>query len=98
MQRVALVIICSWIAASPLLALFSAAPDADGPVLVIAPPWVDLTKVVEAAGGNIIGLRAAPMGVLAVSADDSFQQGLKSQGVWAVLDGQTLAFICGVKV
>ncbi len=76
----------------------AAAPGHDGPVLVIVAPWRSGASIVEAAGGQPLGISEAPMGVLARFADPDFIARLSDAGAWAVLDGRALAEICGVEL
>ena len=80
---------------TPVLAIVSVPVQAGGPVLVVARPGTDLTKLVEASGGWVVGVSRAPLAVMGASDGDDFQQRLKRNGAWAILDGEALAWLCG---
>ena len=58
---------------------------------MVARPGTDLTELVEASGGWVVGVTRAPLAVMGVSEDDDFEQRLKRNGAWAILDGDALA-------
>lgn len=80
----------------PILALASTPLKADGPRLVIVPPWVNADVLVVQAGGQVIGPIQAPLGALAYSEKPNFDADLRKHGAIAVLDGAAIARICGV--
>ncbi len=80
---------------TPVLAIVSAPVQTGGPVLVVARPGTDLTELIEASGGWVVGVTRAPLAVMGVSDDDAFEQRLKRNGAWAILDGEALAWLCG---
>ena len=68
-----------------------------GPLaLVIAPPWVDVDRVILASGGALVGPVQGPFARLVQSDDPDFAQSLLSKGVWAVGDGSLIAQLCGI--
>jgi hypothetical protein len=82
------------LAAAPVTIL-SAPPGVEGPFLVVVPPWLGASSVVEAAGGSVVGPTAAPLAVLAMAEAPDFQARARSTGAF-VRDGRLLAAICGV--
>ncbi|TCL01305.1 hypothetical protein BXY66_2618 [Shimia isoporae] len=82
---------------APVLAITMAPVDETEPVVVVAGPGVDLVQLVEASGGWVIGFEDAPFGVLGFSDEPGFEERLRDNGAWAVLDGQTVAGFCGVR-
>ncbi|WP_294225241.1 hypothetical protein [uncultured Shimia sp.] len=80
---------------TPVLAIVSAPVKAGGPVLVVARPGTDLTDLIETSGGQVVGVTRAPLAVMGWSEDDAFEQRLKRNGAWAILDGEALAWLCG---
>ncbi len=83
---------------TPVLAIVSAPVKTGGPVLVVARPGADLTELIEASGGWVVGVTRAPLAVMGVSEDDDFEQRLKRNGAWAILDGNALAWLCSEEV
>ena len=80
----------------PLLALATAPVRADTDVLlVVFTPGRDVARLVEAAGGRLVGPEIAPFGALASGGAADFATTLRDAGVW-VFDGAALAAICGV--
>ncbi len=82
----------------PIVALFSVPVDADGPMLVVAGPGDDLEQIVEKSGGWVVGVSRAPLAIMGFSDRSDFEIRLKENGAWAILDGNALAWLCGVKV
>ena len=82
------------LAAAPM-AVLSAPPGAEGPFLVVAPPWLEAAAIVEAAGGSVVGPAGAPLAVLAMAEVPGFQARASRAGA-IVRDGRVLAAICGV--
>ncbi len=80
------------LALAPALVLGAAAPREGAPVLVIAP---GAAAVVEAAGGQLVGLSRAPLAVLAAADAPGFAARLRAAGAWSVHDGERLAVLCG---
>ncbi|MFY0659330.1 MAG: hypothetical protein JXR15_02480 [Shimia sp.] len=80
---------------TPVLAIVSAPVKTGGPVLIVARPGTDLTELVEGSGGWVVGVARAPLAVMGVSDDDGFEQRLKRNGAWAILDGEALSWLCG---
>lgn len=83
---------------APGLAILTQPPQSGQPVLVLAPPWLDVDGLVTAAGGGLAGPFAAPFARLAFSpSGDSpdLARRLAQSGAWAVVDGSALALICG---
>lgn len=78
----------------PVATVLADAPSR-GPVLVLLPPWLAAPQLVQAAGGQMIGL-PAPFTAVAYSDDPDFPDRLIRAGALAVRDGQRLASICGV--
>lgn len=92
-------LVVSTLCVPPVLAVVAAPLPAEGPRLVLYPPWVDGVDIVKRAGGDPVGPSQAPMGVLAFAPDsDAFDQRLRSAGAWAVLDGAAIAALCGLEV
>ncbi len=79
----------------PLLALASVPVGKDGIVLVVSPPWRDVDRVIDAAGGRRIGPVTARFGGLATGEGAEFVARLRQVGAWAVLDGTAIATLCG---
>ena len=74
----------------PALALASAPPRADAPVLVVALPRAGGAEaVIRAAGATPVGPRIAPF-----AAPHSVRE-LRDAGAWLVRDGAGLARYCG---
>lgn len=71
-------------------------PDGPGPLLVIVPPWRDATAVLAAVGGWPVGLETAPLATLATLPPGIPQDALHRAGAWLVLDGTSVAVLCGV--
>ncbi|SDZ98774.1 hypothetical protein [Rubrimonas cliftonensis] len=78
------------------LALSAPLGPVGGPVLVIAPPWLDAAAAAEAAGGRIIALREAPLATLAVFGSPDFAPRLRAAGAFAA-NGLVVAELCGVE-
>ena len=84
--------------ATPLLAL-GLYQDANGPfVLVIAPPWIDVSDLVISIQGALVSPMSAPLATLADAGPDvaGFAEAAYAAGAWAVLDGTAMAAICGI--
>lgn len=82
--------------AGPLALLASSTPVPGQPVLVIVAPWAtNVENTISAAQGDSFGPVNAPMAAFATSDDPEFIQKLHQAGAWAVIDGKTLAAICG---
>lgn len=82
----------------PALAIIAAPLPADGPRLVIYPPWEDGPALIQRAGGDPVGPYTAPMGLLAFAPDGAeFDRRLRAAGAWAVIDGRPIAQACGVE-
>ncbi|GAA6180384.1 hypothetical protein NBRC116594_18220 [Shimia sp. NS0008-38b] len=64
--------------------------------MVVAGPGVDLMNIVEASGGRVVGVSRAPLAVLGTSDAADFEERLRENGAWAILDGDSLAWLCGV--
>lgn len=79
----------------PVATVLADAPSRGRPVLVLLPPWLAAPQLVQAAGGQMIGL-PAPFAAVAYSDDPDFPDRLIRAGALAVRDGQRLASICGV--
>ncbi|WP_102225548.1 hypothetical protein [Acidimangrovimonas sediminis] len=91
------------------LATLSLAPAAlalrpvqgDGPVVVIGPPWRDLSAIVGRAGAREIGPVRAPFAVLAWAEDPDVRARLpatlRAAGAWVVADAAFLSQICGAE-
>jgi len=82
----------------PVLTLAMTPVDPAGPVVVVTAPSANPVHIIEASGGSVIGLENAPMGTLGFSAVPGFEEKLKANGAWAVLDGRVLAGLCGVEI
>lgn len=82
------------LAAAPVAVLF-APPGAEGPFLVVVPPWLGAAAVVQAAGGSVVGPTGAPLAVLAMAEAPDFHARASRAGA-VVRDGRALAAICGV--
>ena len=67
-------------------------PAAGAPVLVIAP---DPARLVEEAGGHVVGPRIARWAVL-VEGGPEVIEALDASGAWLVRDGTRIAAICGL--
>ena len=65
------------------------------PVLAVAPPWADISAIVERAGGRPVSPVDAPLAVLATGPGPDFPARLKAAGAWFALDGRRLAQLCG---
>jgi hypothetical protein len=65
-------------------------------VVVIVPPWKNADSVIEHAGGQLVGPWRAAFGQFALSPDPDFIPSLRQSGAWAVLNGNALAYLCGV--
>lgn len=79
------------------LAVFLSFPTPDstfiGPVIVVAPPWSeDAQRIVERAGGEIIGPARAPFSVIAANVPSA---AYLDAGAWAVLSASAFAILCG---
>ncbi|MBW4710327.1 hypothetical protein KX928_21265 [Roseobacter sp. YSTF-M11] len=82
--------------AGPVLALLSSPPTPGDVALVIAPPWAEREQIVTRAGGRVVGPATAIFGTLAISADPDFKSALLSEGAWVIVDGRSVAYLCGV--
>ncbi|MBO9473093.1 hypothetical protein J7413_06025 [Shimia sp. R10_1] len=82
---------------TPVLAVVGAPLKEGEPVVVVAAPGADLNRIVEASGGWVIGVSRAPMAVMGASDVEDFEDRLKENGAWAILDGEALSWLCGVK-
>ena len=67
--------------------------EPDSPVLVVHPPWVDTSALLDQAGGREIGPLSATFGVLALGGS-GFAEKLQAAGAWAVLNGRLIAELC----
>ena len=84
-----------FVLSGPLLALL-AAPPGDGPILVIAPGEAHREGMVRQAGGQVLGPVQGLLGTLAISQDPDFPKHLRDSGAWFVVDGRSVAALCGV--
>jgi hypothetical protein len=75
----------------PFALALSGPPQTGQPMLVIVPPWKDLSSVVSAAGGQQIGPLPA---MIAYSVSPNFPARLHHHGAWAVRDASRLASFC----
>lgn len=79
--------------AGPVAAVVLAPPaSGDGPLLIIAP---DPARVMAAAGGREIGLRRAPLAVVA-EGDGGLPTRALALGAWRVSDAAWLLELCGI--
>ncbi|SLN49623.1 hypothetical protein AQS8620_02124 [Aquimixticola soesokkakensis] len=93
---IGLVALCS-ICIAPLSLVLGPVSGADI-VVVVAPPWRDIDRVVSQAGGAVVGPLRAPFAVLAqfdAPIDAHITALARAAGAWTLLDGDTLASICG---
>lgn len=81
---------------TPALAILGAPLKEGGPVVVVAGPGADLETIIEASGGWVVGMSRAPLAIMGTSDAADFKAKLKENGAWAVLDGESLAWLCGV--
>ncbi|TYO89947.1 hypothetical protein [Oceanicella actignis] len=81
--------------AAPLGALVAAPTPGSGPYVAVVPPWRDADAVIDRAGGAPLLPFRAPFGALVEGGPD-LPRRLVAAGAWTVLDGATLAMICGV--
>jgi hypothetical protein len=77
------------------LALSARSPEVGAPALLVTAPWSDADAAARAANGAVIALRKAPMATLAVFPDEAAIRAARSAG-WFLVDGATLAALCGV--
>ncbi|QDC09013.1 hypothetical protein FHY55_07035 [Oceanicola sp. D3] len=82
------------IAITPVAAIL-AAPVADGPVLIVLPPWADAEAVLAASGGRLIGPTRAPFAMLAAYPSPTAARSAPGHGAWAVFNGGAIALLCG---
>ncbi|WP_424932467.1 hypothetical protein [Amaricoccus macauensis] len=83
--------------AGPILAVSQSAPMPGEVVVVAVPPWAPSPEdLVARAGGHMVGPERTAVAALAVSEDPAFPDTLRGLGAWLVLDGRSLANICGV--
>jgi hypothetical protein len=54
--------------------------------------------IVRNSGGRVIGPASAPLASLAVSDDPEFIERLRSFGTFMVLDGRSIAQLCGASI
>ncbi|MBO9407585.1 hypothetical protein J7399_09110 [Shimia sp. R9_1] len=80
---------------TPVLAVVSAPLTEGGPVVVVAGPGADLEAIVKASDGWLVGVSRAPMAVMGMSDSANFEDRLKENGAWAILDGRALSWLCG---
>ncbi|MGR3714430.1 MAG: hypothetical protein ACU0A6_15070 [Shimia sp.] len=81
----------------PILAVATAPIKSGAPVIVVAGPWTNLVGIVESSGGRVIGMTRSFLGILGHSEDPDFEEKLRYNGAWLVLDGQVVAALCGVR-
>lgn len=92
-----IILLLSSLFVPPALAIVGTPTPEAGPRLVLFPPWRDGLELVQKAGGDLVGPVQAPMGLLAFAADGSdFNRRLRDAGAWAVIDGTSIARLCGV--
>lgn len=84
------------LAVVPILALLSAPVQAGAPVLVVAGPKANLEQIIEQSGGWVVGVSRAPLAIMGFSDGIDFENRLRENGAWAILDGKALAWLCGV--
>lgn len=82
---------------TPVLAVIGAPLTKGGPVVVVAGPGADLEGIVTASEGWLVGVSRAPLAVMAMSEAADFEDRLKENGAWAILDGDALSWLCGVQ-
>ncbi len=82
---------------TPVLAVVGAPLTKGGPVVVVAGPDADLEEIVRASGGWVVGVSRAPLAIMGTSDAADFEDRLRENGAWAILDGEALAWLCGVK-
>jgi len=80
----------------PVMAVLATPLQEGGPRLVLAGPGADLTQIIEHSGGWVVGMSRAPLTMMAASDVDGFEDRLRENGAWAILDGENLAWLCGV--
>lgn len=100
MQSVGLGFLILFAVFAPVALLARSEPGFAGPVLVIAPPWADLSEIIETSGGRQIGPETAPMARFAASDTQQvqFELRLHRAGAWMVIQSATLADLCGIKI
>ncbi|MBY6093094.1 hypothetical protein [Maritimibacter alkaliphilus] len=81
--------------AGPVLALVSLPPVREGPVLVIALPWLDRGAAILRAGGHEVGVLQGALASLAQGDDPGFAGRLRRAGGFLVVDGRAVAALCG---
>ena len=83
--------------AAPVLAL-TGRPIETATTLLVVGPMNGLPDILRRAGGRPIGPTRAPIAMLAVADKhpEGFPKRLKTEGAWLVLDGATIAQLCGV--
>lgn len=81
--------------AGPLAAIEAQRPPAQGPWLVVVPPWRAIEAVLAAADARPVGATVAPLGILADAEGADVPQRLHAAGAWIVLGADGLAWFCG---
>tara|TARA_R100000935_G_scaffold14528_1_gene29065 strand:+ start:14 stop:361 length:348 start_codon:yes stop_codon:yes gene_type:complete len=82
-----------------LVAVVSANPVPGEPVLILSAQGVlSREHIVRSSGGRLIGPTSAPLASLAVSDDPEFVERLRSLGTFMVLDGRSIAQLCGASI
>lgn len=81
----------------PVLAFANAQPVPGDIMLVVVPPWRDSLHIVADSNGRPIGPMTSAFGTLALSDDPDFADYLRSNGAWFVVDGKSIASICGIE-
>ncbi|WP_299652168.1 hypothetical protein [uncultured Tateyamaria sp.] len=97
-MRVFIMMVCL-VVCGPLIGLATGPDDASDLRLVIVAPWHNAQRVVRMSGGNVIGPDRALFAVLAQTDDvPAFAAAARAAGALAVLNGKTVAILCGVSV
>ncbi len=72
-------------------------PEPFAAVLVVTPPWVSATEVIQRAGGALRGPVQPRLGRIASSQDPEFENRLRREGAWLIINDTRLLAFCGVR-
>ncbi|MFT6426562.1 MAG: hypothetical protein ACJAYH_001177 [Celeribacter sp.] len=78
------------------LAMVGLPKDGTGPVIAIFAPWTDIEAALKTSGAFEIFPLQTPIAALLAPPNKTVRAALKQNGAWLILNGDTIASLCGV--